>query len=138
LGVFSGHYEKSDPEFPKNGQLSGQNLKASILVCDNLNTHNKGALYQAFNPQKAKTYVDKIQFCYTPKHGSWLNVAECELSCLTRQCSQNTRLGSIEVLSEEISAWSQDINSRQRGVDWQMTVDIARTKLKSLYPTKVF
>ena len=109
-----------------------------ILVCDNLNTHTKGAFYAAFNPQRAKAYVDKIQFCYTPKHGSWLNIAECELSCLTRQCLKNRRIGNLKTLNEEISAWSKDINSRQRAVDWQMTVDDARTKLRTLYPTKVF
>ncbi len=108
-----------------------------ILVCDNLNTHTKGAFYEAFEPKKAREYVEKIQFCYTPKHGSWLNIAECELSSLTRQCLQHRRLGSLELLNEEISAWSQDINSTQRGVDWQMTVDNARAKLKSLYPINI-
>lgn len=109
-----------------------------ILVCDNLNTHTKGAFYATFNAKKAKAYVDKIQFCYTPKHGSWLNIAECELSCLTRQCLKDKRFGNIATLNDGLSAWSHDINSRQRAVNWQMTVDDARTKLRSLYPTKVF
>ena len=109
-----------------------------VLVCDNLNTHTKGAFYATFNAQKAKAYVDKIQFCYTPKHGSWLNIAECELSCLTRQCLKDKRFGNIDTLNDGLSAWSHDINSRQRAVNWQMTVDDARMKLRSLYPTKVF
>ena len=114
------------------------NHEKVILVCDNLNIHTKGAFYAAFNAKKAKAYAEKVQFCYTPKHGSWLNIAECELSCLTRQCLKNKRLGSIAILNDQATAWSQDINSRQRAVNWQMTVDDARTKLRSLYPTKVF
>jgi hypothetical protein len=105
-----------------------------ILVCDNLNTHTKGAFYEAFEPQRARAYARKIQFCYTPKHGSWLNIAENELSALTRQCLHNRRLGEIHILREEVGAWSQDLNSAQKGVDWQMKIDDARVKLKSVYP----
>lgn len=105
-----------------------------ILVCDNLNTHTKGAFYQAFEPKRAQAYVKKIQFCYTPKHGSWLNIAECELSALTRQCFHGRRVGTLKELQEESKAWFQDVNSLQRGVDWQMKVDDARLKLKSIYP----
>lgn len=105
-----------------------------ILVCDNLNTHTKGAFYETFDPKRAREYVKRIQFCYTPKHGSWLNIAECELSALTRQCLRNRRIGDVITLNEEIGAWSEDVNSTQRGVNWQMKIDDARVKLKSLYP----
>lgn len=105
-----------------------------ILVCDNLNTHTKGAFYETFDPKRAREYVKRIQFCYTPKHGSWLNIAECELSALTRQCLRNRRIADIITLNEEIGAWSEDVNSTQRGVNWQMKIDDARVKLKSLYP----
>jgi len=105
-----------------------------ILVCDNLNTHTKGAFYEAFEPKKAREYAKRVQFCYTPKHGSWLNIAECELSALTRQCLQDRRIGDVNTINEEVGAWSEDVNSTQRGVDWQMKTDDARVKLKSLYP----
>ena len=105
-----------------------------VLVCDNLNTHTKGAFYEAFEPQRARGYAKKIQFCHTPKHGSWLNIAECELSALTRQCFHGRRIGELQILVEEIEAWSQDVNSAQRGVDWQMMIGDARVKLKTLYP----
>lgn len=104
------------------------------LVCDNLNTHTKGAFYEAFEPQKAREYVKKIQFCHTPKHGSWLNIAENELSSLTRQCLKDRRFGDTQTLNDEISDWSHDVNSTQRGVNWQMKIDDARIKLKSVYP----
>ena len=105
---------------------------ASTLVCDNLNTHTQGAFYEAFEPARARKLVKRIEFCYTPKHGSWLNIAENELR--TRQCLRHRRLGDLETLQAEISAWSVDVNERQRGVDWQMKVDDARCKLKSVYP----
>jgi hypothetical protein len=105
-----------------------------ILVSDNLNTHTKGALYEAFEPAKARELVRRIEFCYTPKHGSWLNIAENELSSLTRQCIAGRRIGELAELQDEIAAWSTDVNSTQRGVDWQMKIDDARCKLKSVYP----
>lgn len=104
------------------------------LVCDNLNTHTKGAFYEVFTPQRARDYVRRIHFVYTPKHGSWLNVSESELSALTRQCLKGRRIADIETLKAEIQAWSVDVNERQRGVDWQMKIDDARIKLKSIYP----
>ena len=106
------------------------------LVCDNLNTHTKGAFYQAFPPEQAREYVRRIQFVYTPKHGSWLNVAECELSCLTRQCLTDRRIGDLATLQSEIAAWSARVNDMQRAVDWQFTIDKARVKLKRLYPKR--
>jgi hypothetical protein len=106
-----------------------------ILVCDNLNTHTKGAFYEAFEPARARALVRRIEFCYTPKHGSWLNIAENELSSLTRQCVSDRRFPDVETLRDETDAWSKDVNATQRGVDWQMKIDEARTKLKSVYPT---
>ena len=105
-----------------------------VLVCDNLNTHTKGAFYEAFEPARARALVRRIQFCHTPKHGSWLNIAENELSSLTRQCVGGRRIGKLETLQQEIAAWSADVNQTQRGVDWQMKIDDARCKLKSVYP----
>jgi len=105
-----------------------------ILVCDNLNTHTKGAFYEAFAPARARQLVRRIESCYTPKHGSWLNIAENELSSLTRQCVAGRRFGDVDTLSKETSAWSSDVNETQRGVDWQMTIEDARCKLKSVYP----
>jgi hypothetical protein len=105
-----------------------------VVVCDNLNTHTKGAFYEAFAPEQARRLVRRIEFCYTPKHGSWLNVAENELSSLTRQCVAGRRIGDIDTLREETEAWSIDVNATQRGVDWQMKIDDARCKLKSVYP----
>ena len=104
------------------------------LVMDNLNTHTKGAFYEAFEPDQAKAYLQRLSFCYTPKHGSWLNVAESELSCLTRQCLKDRHLGALDVLQSEIAMWSQKTNAKQRGVDWQFKIDDARRKLKRLYP----
>ena len=104
------------------------------LVSDNLNTHTKGAFYEAFEPERARQLVRRIEFCYTPKHGSWLNIAENELSAMTRQCMDGRRFEDIETLRAETTAWANDINNRQRGVDWQMKVDDARCKLASVYP----
>ncbi len=104
------------------------------LVCDNLNTHTKGAFYEAFEPEKARDLVRRIEFCYTPKHGSWLNIAENELSAMTRQCVNGRRFGDIDTLRTETAAWASDVNTIQRGVDWQMKVDDARCKLASVYP----
>lgn len=105
-----------------------------ILVCDNLNTHTKGAFYEAYPPDRAREFVRRVEFCYTPKHGSWLNIAENELSSLTRQCLANRRIGDLPTLQQEIAAWSNDVNATQRGVDWQMKIDEARCKLMSVYP----
>jgi|TARA_Y100000310_G_C20560084_1_gene752620 hypothetical protein len=105
-----------------------------ILVSDNLNTHTKGAFYTAFEPARARALVRRLEFCHTPKHGSWLNIAENELSSMTRQCVAGRRIGNLETLQRDIGAWSTDVNTTQRGVDWQMKIDDARCKLKSVYP----
>ena len=105
-----------------------------ILVSDNLNTHTKGAFYETFAPEKARSLVRQVEFCHTPKHGSWLNIAENELSSMTRQCITGRRFATIEALRVETTAWHDHSNARQRGVDWQFKVDDARVKLKSIYP----
>lgn len=104
------------------------------IVLDNLNTHTKGAFYEAFEPAVARAYVKRIEFVFTPKHGSWLNIAECELSCMTSQCLTGRRIGELDQLQTEIAAWAKRTNENQRGVDWQFKIDDARTKLKHLYP----
>jgi len=104
------------------------------LVMDNLNTHTKGAFYETFPPDQARSYIRRIEFCYTPKHGSWLNIAECELSCMTSQCLRGRRIGELEILRSEIAAWAKKTTAKQRGVDWQFQIDDARIKLKRLYP----
>ena len=105
-----------------------------ILVCDNLNTHTRGAFYEAFPAEKARDIVKRIEFHYTPKHGSWLNISENELSSMTRQCLKDRRIADIDMLRKQTQAWATSTNIKQRGVDWQFTIDDARRKLKSLYP----
>lgn len=108
-----------------------------IVVCDNLNTHTLGAFYEAFDPVTARALVRRLEIRHTPKHGSWLNVAECELSALTRQCVSGRRFGTVDELWVETTAWQVHTNDRQRGVEWQFRIDDARVKLKSLYPKLV-
>jgi hypothetical protein len=108
--------------------------KKVILVSDNLNTHTKGAFYEAFEPAMARALVQRIEFCHTPKHGSWLNIAENELSSMTRQCVTGRRFAAVEELCEQTTAWHEHSNAHQRTVDWQFKIDDARTKLKSIYP----
>ncbi len=104
------------------------------LVMDNLNTHRPGALYEAFPPAQAKALWDRFEFVYTPRHGSWLNVAEVELNVMIRQCL-NRRIDCIEVLRREVAAWQASRDSIKAKVDWQFTTDDARIRLKRLYPT---
>ena len=110
------------------------NAEKVMLVCDNLNTHTRGAFYEAFEAKKARELVRRIEFHNTPKHGSWLNIAENELSSMTRQAISGRRIESIEMLRREMSAWADSSNKKQRGIDWQFTVENARVKLRSLYP----
>jgi hypothetical protein len=91
-----------------------------IVVCDKLNTHTKRAFNEAFEPEHAWSLVRRIESCYTPKHGSWLNIAENELSSLTRRCVSGRRFPDVPTLRDETSAWSADVNATQRGVGWQM------------------
>jgi hypothetical protein len=107
--------------------------KKVVLVMDNLNTHNAGSLYQAFSPEEAKRLANRLEMHYTPKHGSWLDIAEIELSALKRQCLAG-RIDCIEKMRNKVSAWNIDRNNRQAKVDWQFTTKNARMKLKRLYP----
>jgi hypothetical protein len=100
---------------------------------DNLNTHTIGSLYEAFTPDVAHSLARRLEIHYTPKHGRWLNVAEIELSAMTKQCL-NRRIPDLQKLNNEISAWEKSRNSDQKTVDWQFTTIDARGKLKSLYP----
>ena len=104
------------------------------LVMDNLNTHTKGAFYTVFEPAVARAYIKRIDFVYTPKHGSWLNIAECELSAMSRQCLAGRRIGHLVELRHQIDVWATLTNEKQRSVDWQFQIDDARIKLKHLYP----
>lgn len=107
--------------------------KKIILVMDNLNTHNGSSLYQAFAPEEAKRILAKLEIHYTPKHGSWLNMAEIEFSHLSRQCLDR-RIPNKEALINEVSAWENNRNKKGRKVKWQFTTTDARIKLKRLYP----
>jgi transposase len=104
------------------------------LVMDNLNTHGPGALYQAFAPDQAKALWDRFEFVYTPKHGSWLNVAEIELNVLIRQCL-NRHIDSVREMQAEVSAWQNHRDNLRAKVNWQFTTEDARVKLRRLYPT---
>ena len=104
-----------------------------VLVMDNLNTHRPASLYEAFPPEQAKRIWDRLEIHYTPKHGSWLNIAECEFSVLTRQCT-NRRIPSQEALERAVSAWENERNGHLAKVDWRFTTKDARIKLKHLYP----
>ena len=103
------------------------------LVVDNLNTHTPASLYSVFPPDEARRITRKLEFHYTPKHGSWLNMAECELAVLAGQCLDR-RIPSIEVLREEIAAWQGPRNHLQTKINWQFGTETARVKLKRLYP----
>ncbi len=107
-----------------------------VLVMDNLNTHSPASLYEAFPPAEAKRLSDKLQIHYTPKHGSWLNIAEIELSVLSRQCLDR-RVPDFETLEAEVKAWQEERNAKGgKGgkIDWRFTTEDARIKLKRLYP----
>ena len=101
---------------------------------DNLNTHRPGARYEAFPPAQAKVLWDRFEFLFTPKHGSWLNVADVELNVMIRQCL-NRRIDCIDSLRNEVAAWQTARDRLQAKVNWQFTTDDARVKLKRLYPT---
>ena len=115
----AGHYEEAEK---------------ITLVMDNLNTHVPGSLYETFAPDKARALWDRFEFVYTPKHGSWLNMAEIELNVLTGQCL-NRRLDDIDVVRREVEAWEQYRDNRNAKINWQFTTPDARIKLARLYPT---
>ena len=104
------------------------------VVMDNLNTHKAASLYEAFAPEEARRLVTKLEFHYTPKHGSWLNMAEIELSVLQRQCLER-RIADEATLKHEIAAWEKQRNKEQATIDWRFSVTDAREKLKRLYPS---
>jgi len=104
-----------------------------ILVCDNLNTHTLGSLYEAFEPAEARRLAERLEIHYTPKHGSWLNMAEVELSVFTQQCLDR-RIPDVASLRSEASAWHVRRNANQKSVNWQFTTETARVKLRRLYP----
>lgn len=104
------------------------------LVMDNLNTHTPGSFYETFPPDKAKALWDKFEFVYTPKHGSWLNMAEIELNVLTGQCL-NRRIDDIKVIMKETRAWQDLRNNKNAKINWQFQIENARIKLSRLYPT---
>jgi len=111
-----------------------ENAEKITLVMDNLNTHMPGSFYETFFPEKAKALRDKFEFVYTPKHGSWLNMAEIELNVLTGQCL-NRRIDNIKDVRKEADAWQNYRNNKNAKVNWQFTTEDARIKLSRLYPT---
>jgi DDE superfamily endonuclease len=115
----------SDVQYPQAEKI--------IVVLDNLNTHSPSAFYETFEPEEARRLVERFEFHFTPKHGSWLNMAEIELSALVRQCLDR-RLPDIETLTDEVQSWQQQRNDEVVKVLWQFTTTDARTKLKHLYP----
>ncbi len=120
------HKSLSDEHDPK--------VEKVVRVCDNLSTHTLTALYEAFEPAQARRLAQRFEWHDTPKHGSWLNVAELEWSVLARQCLDR-RIPDLETLRAEVAAWERGRNEAVVGVDWQFTIAKARVKLKSLYPT---
>ena len=117
--------ELSDTHFPGSAKI--------VLVQDNLNTHKPASLYEAFPPAEARRLVERFEWHYTPKHGSWLDMAESELGVLSSQCLDR-RIPDQQVLKEEVEAWEADRNSKHAKADWQFTAADARVKLKRLYP----
>jgi len=117
-------------------EIAGQYCRAQkiTLVMDNLNTHGPGALYETFAPAVAKALWDRFEFVYTPKHGSWLNMAEIELNVLIRQCLDR-RIDNLNEIQDEVEAWQKQRNNANSRIDWQFTTKNARIKLKRLYPT---
>lgn len=111
-----------------------KNAKKIILVMDNLSTHKASALYETFEPQEAKRIWDRFEFVYTPKHGSWLNMAEIELNVLMGQCL-NRRIDNMKTMKKEVKAWEIHRNNKKATINWQFTTQDARIKLKRLYPT---
>jgi hypothetical protein len=104
-----------------------------VLVTDNLNTHRPACLYERFVPAEARRIAAKLEWHYTPKHASWLNIAECELAVLARQCLAR-RMADNELLTHEVAAWTEQRNNTRVTIDWQFTTEDARVKLKRLYP----
>jgi transposase len=117
--------EMVDIHYPKAAKIT--------LVMDNLNTHRLSCLYEEFKPEEARRIVEKIEVVHTPKHGSWLNMAECELSVLEKQCLGD-RIGDESTLRDRVSIWNADRNNRSKKIDWRFETADARIKLRRLYP----
>jgi transposase len=120
--------------FIKDIAMQYRDAKKITLVMDNLNTHKAGSLYEAFEPEEAKSLWDRFDFVFTPKHGSWLNMAEIELNVLNGQCL-NRRIDNIETIKEETKAWQNHRNNKDAKINWQFPTGEARIKLKRLYPS---
>jgi hypothetical protein len=118
-----------DEEYPNARQI--------VLVTDNLNTHHLGALYECFAPEEARRIAQRLEWHYTPEHASWLDMAEIELSVLSRQCLSR-RIGDSETLTREVAAWAKERNKSCAKIDWQFTTADARIKLRRLYPVLVY
>lgn len=117
--------ELSDEHYPYVEKIT--------LVMDNLSSHTPAALYEVFKPKEAKRIWDRFEFIYTPKHGSWLNIAEIELNVLANQCLSR-RMDNMKKVKQQVKAWQADRNKRSKKVDWRFTTEDARIKLKKLYP----
>jgi len=115
-----------DEQYPKAEKI--------VLVMDHLNTHAISSLYEAFPPREAFRLAQRLEIHYTPKHGSWLNIAEVELSAMSIQCLGSRRIPNMKTLNTELAAWHTKRNNIQKGVDWQFTTKNAKVKLKRLYP----
>ena len=143
LPVMPGKPYRYDPEYKRNDfahvcqdivDVHFPDAEKILIVCDNLNTHKPGSLYKAFEAQEAERIAEKLEFHYTPKHGSWLNIAEIEFSVLRRQCLSR-RIPDQETLKREVQAWQNRRNQQGTTVHWRFTTDDARIKLKKLYPS---
>lgn len=129
------HRTRKDWAFFVKGMLEERYPQATKvrLVMDNLNTHTTASLYEAFAPEEARSLARRLEIHYTPKHGSWLNIAEIELSALSLQCLDR-RIPNIDLMRKEVAAWEMDRNNRAAVIDWRFTTENARIKLKRLYP----
>jgi transposase len=126
--------KKDWAEFMENISDKYLSAKKITVVMDNFSTHTAGAFYETFEPAKAKSLLDRFDFVYTPKHGSWLNMAEIELNVLTGQCL-NRRISDIETVRKEVRAWENTRNNKNSKINWQFNIEKARIKLRRLYPT---
>ena len=135
LQVRKRHTKKDWAEFVRELiDVHYQQADKIVLVMDNLNTHSPASFYEAFEPAEAWRLSQKLEIHYTPTHGSWLNMAEIELSVLARQCLAD-RMASIQAVQEEVDAWQQQPNQTQATINWRFTAEDARIKLKRLYPS---
>lgn len=127
---------KKDWAYLMKGIADDHYASAQKIICimDNLNTHKPASFYEVFAPEEAKRVWDRFQFVYTPKHGSWLNMAEIEINVLMGQCL-NRRIDNIKTMEDEVQAWQTDRNNKEATINWQFTNEKARIKLKRLYPT---